>query len=318
MLKRALHCLLSILHSPLSKSRESNCILHFSIMGKIKRERQKFHITATADDVEMNNEPVRTLVKSVATAKTADNIFAGIDIKLDNIHKFVEPAVVIERKQQPQVKPIPYKKTKSDIVPVVNKLPAAPERQLTKKEKQRLKHDKLLQKIDIIQQAKQRTKKKRSKQLANDSAPAINVPSASAELKSLNKKIIDIASKSNQATPKKKAGLSLRSLEDALPSVNDSLPSLDSVLRLQSKNAKTGLTTDQVDSSDKNGKKHKKLKVKGKKINKPNKTNELLKQFNHYQKLLSDEAFKINPRAVISSHIRDKLRNRKEFKCKSL
>lgn len=290
-------------------------------MGKTKRERQKYHIAATAADVEMDEKPVPTVVKVPAVPlATTENIFAGIDIKLDTINKFTESAVAppVESTAEKLVKSGPYKKNKVDAVPtvVVKKPPTQPERQLTKKEKQRLKHEKLLQKIDVIQQAKQKTQDKRKKQV-NSLAPIPNVPSAASELKTLSKKVNETTTaNNNQTAPKKKFSTSMKTLADALSSLNDSLPSLDSVIKLRSKDAKTGLDEDVVDGGsgknkkNKKGKKFANGKVKGHQ-NKPNKSKELINQFNHYQKLIADDTFKKNPRAVIGLHIKNKLRNRR-------
>lgn len=305
-------------------------------MGKIKRERQKFHIAATGDDVAMDDKPIPTLVKTpnATLMPASDNIFAGIDIKLDAINKFADPEPV--PKEQPaadkSTKSVPYKKSKSDIIPVAKQPSIAPQRQLTKKEKQKLKHEKLLQKIDVIQQAKQSVKDKRNKKKPSKPDTPVAPISATAELKTLNAKFPAAAStlpksatptsappKSTVATVnKKKFSTSLKTLEDALLSLNDSLPSLDSVLKLKSTEAKTGLDTDEVDGSGKKGKKGKKGQKfsKGKvnsnaNNNRVNKSKELNKQFAHYQKLLNDETYKSNPRAVIALHIKNKMRERR-------
>lgn len=321
---------------------------NFSKMGKIKRERQKFHIAATGDDVEMDDGPVPMLVKAPTPAalSATDNVFAGIDIKLDKINKFAEPEAAPATEQAGTVpdgkstKPSPYRKAKKEpTLAFKSSAPAQPERQLTKKEKQRLKHEKLLQKIDVVQQAMQKTKNKRKKQATNDNnsgngttVGASNnnnsvgkfvrpLPNASAELETLNREV-NAAKASNVPVQKKKFSTSMKSLEEALTSLNDSLPSLDSILKMRSKDAKTGLDEDVTDGGStsgskgaKKGKKSQKFakgKIKGhEKNNKPNKSKVLVSQFNHLQKLLADDTYKKNPRAVIAAHVKDKLKKRR-------
>lgn len=291
-------------------------------MGKIKRERQKFHIGATSDGVERDNKPDPIPAEATAApVTTVDNIFAGIDIKLDKINKFTESAAASKTapvSQKEQTKSSPYHKIKPNaVVPLLKKPLAAPERQLTKKEKQRLKHDKLLLKLDVTEKAKDKRKKK----LAVGSTPAGSLLSSAVELNSLQKKISVSTAKSVPTMQKKKFSTSLKTLEDALPSLSDSLPPLDSILKLRSKNAKTGLDEDKdkIDGGSMVGKKSKNGrtrtfangKVKAHNKSKPNKSKDLINQFNHYQKLLSDEIYKNNPRAVIALHIKKKLRDRR-------
>lgn len=310
-------------------------------MGKIRRERQKFHITATDDVVGMNEEPqapktpVSQLKKGTLLA-SPDNIFAGIHIKLDSVNKLPEPVSEVPKTPVKSVKPAPYKKEKTVAITTVpdvpSKLPSnVPEKQLTKKEKLKIRHEKLMQKIDVVQQAKQRANEKRNKKTKKERSLVDDVASlvASIQPKSPGTRVapprgkgvtsavlsgIAVPSGSGPVVPKKKFNTSMKTIEEALHSLNDSLPSLDSILKLRSKDAKTGLDVDVVDGPvGKKGKKTVKPTVSSnsKNITRPNKSKELVKQYDHYQKLLKDDTYKSNPRAVIALHIKNKLRDRK-------
>lgn len=298
-------------------------------MGKIRHERQKYHISASGDDVTMDDGPVPQLVvPKPGGFIESENIFAGIDIKLDTINKLSKPDSVadadagIAKSSQSG----PYKRSaKPDVNSIAAKPTQAsnqrPERQQTKKQKRDFKHTKLMEKINVVQQARRRAKEKQQKK-SKKGTPTIAEASpiaASAELATL---------KATFGAPKKtvpvirKFSTSLKTLEDALLSLNDSLPSLDTVLKLKSSGAKTGLTKDEIDGAKKLGNKKKKNSgqhfVQGKVSTNTNKTRinkskEMIKRFNHMQKLLSDENYKKNPRAVIAQHVSDKakIRNRR-------
>lgn len=98
----------------------------------------------------------------------------------------------------------------------------------------------------------------------------------------------------------------LSSLKNALPSLNDSLPSLNSLFMLKtSAELKTGVP--QFD---------KKLVAKASEDSKPKKLTKamktrhkkkvFMKRYDYLQKLMSDKAFKQNPREVIAAHVRNR------------
>lgn len=130
-------------------------------MGKIKRERQKFHIAAenkVTPKVDQKSSNYK-LIKSQLDA--VENIFSGITIKLDNINKFEEfvptppdqPKVNKEKAVEPKVakdeEKLPEQKVDSN---------KATGKHLTKKEKMALKHQKLMEKLDVTQKARKTQK----------------------------------------------------------------------------------------------------------------------------------------------------------------
>lgn len=202
-------------------------------MGKIKRERQKFHITSTVDDdggipddTSIEVPKYTPLSMAPMQLSAGENIFAGINIQLDAMNKFSEPKPATSIKAA-------VKKSLS-IEPTVKFAPPStsqPERQLTKKEKMKMRHEKLLQKIDVIQQAKRKHEKKTKK----TKTAAVSVQPLAKPMNSL--KLPQIQPDASEKRP----FCSLSSIHKELVSLNDSLPSLDTVFRMKSKDAKTGL-----------------------------------------------------------------------------
>lgn len=196
-------------------------------MGKVRRERQKFHIGPSAEAKERDEprELPETKLKPLAMQIDAsENIFAGVKIDLGSVNKFVAPkdttdsgSVISERKAKvTAVKTTPYMKFggPEETGSVQG------ERQLTKKEKMKLRHQNLLAKIDVVRQSMAKSKKGKKK------APVAPQQAPPAEKKKANE-------------PGKY--VSLKTVQRELVSLNDSLPSLSSVLQFKSSDLKTGL-----------------------------------------------------------------------------
>lgn len=288
-------------------------------MGKITRERQKFHIASST------NAPALKAIKQyevpkykpmpLAALSVSDNIFSGINIQLEKVNKFTETPKqlastqsLINQKAAP-VDEASIDRTKSGVIQSTN--PA--DRQLTKKEKMKLKHEKLMQKIDVVQQAKQRLKEKRDKKKQKKQQSLL--PTNPLTMIELPK-------------PIKKRFSDLKTIEHALLSLDDSLPSLDSIFKMKSKDANTGLEQPQTLKSKKDKKNqrmtndHKspaagqtiaKTITKEKKKSSKNAQNakEFVKNYNLYRKLMTADVYKKDPRGTIALHIKNKLRNQK-------
>lgn len=111
-------------------------------MGKIKRDRNKFHITkaGSGSDTKLTVETPKYSTSALPIIPINENIFAGVNIKLN------------------QVKPLKFDKFKEiDEVPKIKKIQKSG-KQITKKEKLQLRRDSLLKNIDLIQQAKKKAK----------------------------------------------------------------------------------------------------------------------------------------------------------------
>lgn len=139
-------------------------------MGKIRRDRQKFHITAENKN-EINNQHeaptynnFRTTtynnVQQASTYNNVQNIFAGINIQLEAINKFDEKPkpsndFTSKKKETFKTEIIQPAKVGSEIKSNI------PEKQLTKKEKMLMKRESFMQKLDVTQKARLQIKKNR-------------------------------------------------------------------------------------------------------------------------------------------------------------
>lgn len=135
-------------------------------MGKIRRDRPKFHITAENKN-EINNQHEASTynnfrattcnnVQQASTYNNVQNIFAGINIQLEAINKFDE-----------KTKPSNDFTSKKEIIQtakVGSEIKSnIPEKQLTKKEKMLMKREKFMQILDVTQKARLQNKKKKKK-----------------------------------------------------------------------------------------------------------------------------------------------------------
>lgn len=272
-------------------------------MGKIRHERQKFHITTKPSDTPAESNEVPKYKSLPVKFEPTENIFAGININLAKVAKLPvdDVALKVESKQQPTKE---TNKTETKAKDVVDgKKPAQPEKHLTKKEKLKLKHEKLLAKIDVVQQAKKRIKEKLQKKRNKDE----NI----IPLKLLTQEAIKASGSSTSVADGKKKFSDLNIMKQALLSLDDSLPSLAPVIQYKSKDAKTGLETK---GSTKNNKQKSRTGSKGVQKNenkKKNPSKDFVKNYEYFQKLVADKVYKENPRAVIALHIKNKLRAQK-------
>lgn len=206
-------------------------------MGKIKRERQKFHITSetkAAASKEAKAPPSKTKkhgAKKVSAVQldAVENIFAGINIKLDAINKFTDEPEVPQPQpiketilEEPEDRDIDGKLTEIQWNFKMN----AAEKQLTKKEKLKLKRSKLMEKIDVTQQARIKSQEKRQ-QKKSKTATQSPLPSR-AEIKSiLTPAAMKPAANSNEGTEKPVAKNVF-----AVPTFKDDLPALSNIFKI--------------------------------------------------------------------------------------
>lgn len=133
-------------------------------MGKIKRERQKYHLAAEKKDEEQSAKDGSSKCKPLKLQlDSVQNIFAGINIQLSDINKFDEKPTL-------QNEPIQNKEIKSDqgsvatasIKPDTETDSKTSTKHLTKKEKMMLKHQKLMEKLDVTKLARMQHKNQKS------------------------------------------------------------------------------------------------------------------------------------------------------------
>lgn len=184
-------------------------------MGKIKRERQKFHITAENKD-ETKVQQNKTSTCQTLPPRLLDNvqnIFAGVNIQLDAMNKFDDtPPKTTKEPLQSE------KETIKTNIPQSVKIDT--EKHLTKKEKMILKHEKLMQKLDVTQKARLQGKRMKKTMPSLVSTPELRSMTTAAAVKTSNLRT------NNDDQRVSKSVL-------AIPSFNDDLPALDSVAELK-------------------------------------------------------------------------------------
>lgn len=243
-------------------------------MGKLKRERQKFHITSTVG-TKVAVTPTRPSHKGKPPLPTqldaVENIFAGINIQLDNLNKFVEPEPMVDEIETPTVPEIVEEKTNITLAVEKPKNKSdAPEKHLTKKEKMRLKHEKLMQKLDVVAQARAKSSKKKQKNKLQQADQSL-LPSKAA-VKSL---LTPAAVRPQQSISETSKNVENKTKNIfAIPTLNDDLPSLNSIFKLkQAIGSKVNTKSEKMDKSNKIMKSSKKIAKDKKKINKKSKDN---------------------------------------------
>lgn len=211
-------------------------------MGKIRRDRPKFHITAEKKN-EINNQHeaskynnFRTTtwnnVQQASTYHNVQNIFAGINIQLEAINKFDEktkPSNDFTSKKKETIKTeiIQPAKVGSEIKSNI------PEKQLTKKEKILMKREKFMQMLDVTQKARLENKKKK-KRIQNLQVQTPEVPSMFA----IN--VSPVLQRNDACLPKNVF---------TMPCFKDDLPALKPVFELKS--FQNSLKPDKMDPKSK-------------------------------------------------------------------
>lgn len=211
-------------------------------MGKIKRERQKFHITSeTKPPVSKDTKPPASKTKKSGAKKVSalqldavENIFAGINIQLDAINKFPDEADAAPL--QPIKETVPEEQEDREIDGKLTEIQwnfkmSAAEKQLTKKEKLKLKRSKLMEKIDVTQQARIKSQEKRQ-QKKTKSATQSPLPSR-AEIKSiLTPAAMKPAAMKPATNTIEESGKEVAKNVFAVPTFDDDLPALSNIFKI--------------------------------------------------------------------------------------
>lgn len=198
------------------------------------------------------------------------------------------------------VDPIPLKQDDSTVA-----TQAETPRHIPKKEKIQNRHDKLMRKFDTALEARRTVQMK-----AKDAKRTTK--------RQQKQKITQINATKVQAVRSAIADLS--SLSCALPTLDDALPSLNSLFQLKAATSalRTGVPKFDKAAARKaaaaaakkaaaNGDSEGATKRKvSKTTNTLNKKNEFMQRYNYLQKLTNDRMFKANPREVIAAHIRNR------------
>lgn len=255
----------------------------YRIMGKLVRK-DRPRVTQTTPAVDRSSSAKSSVVKT-ATFKAKTTINA----KTAKAHPKVSTTKVAALKL---TKPSNLNEAAApDAVPLVPvalpTVPAVIKRQITKKEKIQNRHDNLMRKVNTALLAK-RSVKLKAKVTKNQK----------------KQKLAQVSKTTAHAVRTAMADMSL--MKEALPSLDDQLPSLSSLFQLKSKDLKTGvpkLDAKATKAAAADGGARRKV---SKTTNTLNKKNEFMQRYNLLQKLSNDKTFRKNPREVIAAHVRNR------------
>lgn len=262
-------------------------------MGKIKRDHVQKSTVATVRDRQ--NAPVPKFKPNVVKKMITPAVAAATPV----------PAELVLKRSQQSAAPASPKSSAAATTrqTVLQKIPDLPVRLVdprdtvkrqSKKDKLKERRDQFKRKFDAIDKA--------NRQLA--SVKKAKKPKKTGKIQASTTPAVRSALLANFAE-----------IKDALPTLDDSLPSLNSLFQLRAKGLqKTGVA--QFDeaairtanrkrsaaSTDKNG-----VEKKITKANKlQEKKNEFMQRCKHFKALTKDKTFKKNPREVIAMHIRNR------------
>lgn len=212
-------------------------------MGKIKRERTKYHTVAEKKDDETKWEK-QTTPAYKPQLNSMQNIFAGISIQLSDINKIDEnqlkPAEV--KKEQKHNDETPTEAETATALKLMK--PKSDQKALTKKEKVALKHKKLMEKLDATHKATTELKKRKQKQKGK-----VDSQHTTKLLDEICPMLTPAATKSSKPNIDQAAKniFSIPSFRDDLPALNNVFESRKDILSVQTKSSI---------SKQKNGKKN--------------------------------------------------------------
>lgn len=193
-------------------------------MGKIKRERKKFHIVTEKKNDETNIEKKVNLVFK-PKLNVMQNIFAGINIQLSDINKLCEnPDSAVTKDEEHSDEHIAQTliETKLKTTSKSTSSQNLDSKVLTKKEKLAMKRQRLLEKLDATQKIRNELQRKPQKPKRKFNC------NEQVSLKSndvLSPMLSPAATKSSDPNAKEKAVKNVFSV----PSLNDGLPALNNV-----------------------------------------------------------------------------------------
>lgn len=207
-------------------------------MGKIKRERPKYHIVADRKDDEIKTEKKANLTYK-PHLNSMQNIFAGISIQLSDINKLDEnPKSAVSKNTETHIENTfidTNLETALKSTTPKDVLNESENKPLTKKQKLQLRHKKLMEKLDATQKAKNELQKRQqqSKRKGNFNDQVLS--KTQAEIRPM---LTPAATKSsNQDMNEQKNVFSIPSFHDGLPALNSVFESRKDVLCVQTKSS---------------------------------------------------------------------------------
>lgn len=200
-------------------------------MGKIKRERTKYHTVVDKKDDETKWEKQPTPAYK-PQLNSMQNIFAGISIQLSDINKIDENQLKSTEVKKEQIHN-DETSTEAEMETALKSMKSKSNRKaLTKKEKLALKHKQLMEKLDATHKAttelrkqKQKQKQKRNVDKSQEDICPMLTPAATKSLEQ---------NKNQQAA---KNIFTIPSFHDDLPTLNNVFESRKDILSVQTKSS---------------------------------------------------------------------------------
>lgn len=230
--------------------------------------------------------------KSLVVKTTAFKAKTIINVKQAKVPKITKTKAALLKPTKPAAD---LSDEAPQAVPIVtdtstSSVPTLPERHITKKEKIHNRRQNLMRKVDDALEAKRTVQLK-----------------AKALKKQKKSKLSQVSKTTVHAV---KAAMSdMSQMKNALLSLDDDLPSLNSLFKLKSKDLKTGVP--KFDARAKRAAAAKAAAAVPGKVSKTtntlNKKHEFMQRYNYLRKLSNDKTFKKNPREVIAAHVRNRM-----------
>lgn len=208
-------------------------------MGKIKRDRTKYHTIAVKRDDETNLEKKPSLAYK-PQLNAMQNIFAGISIQLSDLNKFDENLktneVKKDQKHNEETSTEAETETGLKSMKTKNEYNQSDQKPLTKKEKLALKHKKLMEKLDATHKATAELKKRKQKQNQKNN---LDVQISLKSQEDICPMLVPAAtiSKQNANQGAVKNVFSIPSFHDDLPALNSVFESRKDILSVQTKSS---------------------------------------------------------------------------------
>lgn len=202
-------------------------------MGKIKRERTKYHTEAEKKDDETKWEK-QTAPAYKPQLNSLQNIFAGISIQLSDINKIDENQLKLSEVEEEQKHNDETSTEAGTEIALKTIKQKSDQKPLTKKEKVALKHKKLMEKLDATHKATTELKKRKQKQKRN----VVNQNAAGSQ-DVICPMLTPAATKSSKPNMNQTAKniFSIPSFRDDLPALNNVFESRKDILSVQTKSS---------------------------------------------------------------------------------
>lgn len=207
-------------------------------MGKIKRERTKYHTIAVKRDDDPNVEKKPTLAFK-PQLNSMQNIFAGINIQLSDINKIDENLKSNEVKKEPirneEMSAETNMETTSKSMNTKREFNHLEQKPITKKEKMALKHKTLMEKLDATHKATAELKKRKQKQKQKNNCDNQVLLKSQEDICPMLTPAATKSSTQNANQPAAKNVFSIPSFRDDLPALNSVFESRKDILSVQTK-----------------------------------------------------------------------------------